>query len=760
MSYQRLGDDVRKEVVVMPISFDRKKKMFHLSTPSMSYVFGLRGEYILEHLYYGKKLASLDGLFSPNYGEYVHGASVDVEYEDAESFTSTDVVLQEYGFYGSCDLRTPAFHAVYNDGNRITKMRYLSHQIIDGKPKLPGLPSTYTECNDEAQTLEITIRDELTGLFIIHRYTVFAHLDVMTRSVEVVNEGKSSVAIDKVMSASMDFEDNDFDFIHFHGAWGRESYPERVPLMKGCVKIESRRGASSHDHRPFFILARKNADEEQGEVYGFSLLYSGNFEAGVEVERYNSARAFIGINSFDFSWLLEPGERFVTPEVVMVYSANGIGEMSRTYHKLFRTRLARGNWRDKKRPVLINNWEATYFDFDEEKIVDIARIAKKTGIELLVLDDGWFGTRNDDTSSLGDWYANLKKLPGGIRGVAEKVHEEGLLFGLWFEPEMVSPDSDLYRAHPDWCLHVKGRGRSCSRNQLVLDFSREDVREYIVSVMSEILSDAPIDYIKWDMNRNMSEIGSAILSADRQAETAHRYMLGVYEVLETMKTRFPEILLEGCSAGGGRFDAGMMYYFDQYWTSDNSDAGERMYIQHGTSYQMPAVFMGAHVSAVPNHQVSRMTSLETRGLVAMSGQFGYELDITKMSEEELEQIAEQIKDYKDIRMIIHNGSLYRLKSPFDSNHTVWQYISEDKKTVVVFYFKIKAVVGFERNRLKLSGLCDDAYYSLEGTEQMFRGEVLNNYGFCAEEMGGPSAKKLKDYSGKMFVFRKVRCDEN
>lgn len=739
----------------MPICFDEKKKMFHLSTPNTSYVFYLRGDYILEHVYYGTKLTNTEGLFPCNYGVYVNLSPVDAEYVDAESFTSSDVVLQEYATYGSCDLRTPGFHGVYTDGSRITKMKYVSHKIFDGKPNLAGLPATYVEEEGEAQTLEILMEDEKTGLRMIHRYSVFRDYDAIARSVEVENNGSETVSVDKIMSCILDFEDDKFDFIHLHGTWGRESYVERTSLMKGCVKVESRRGASSHSHRPFFALARKNADEEQGDVYGFSLLYSGNFEIGAEVEQHNSTRVFLGINSFDFSWMLEPGEKFVTPEVVMVYSSNGIGEMSRTYHKLFRKRLARGVWRDKERPVLINNWEGTYFNFDEDKLFNIARRAKKAGVELFVLDDGWFGVRNNDQTSLGDWYPNLNKLPNGIKGIAEKINAEGMKFGLWFEPEMVSPDSDLYRAHPDWCIHVAGRGRSTARNQLILDFSRKDVRDYIINTMSAVLSEAPIDYIKWDMNRNMSEIGSAALPPERQAETAHRYMLGLYEVLERIKTEFPHILLEGCASGGGRFDAGMMYYFNQFWASDNSDAGERLYIQHGTSYQMPAVFVGAHVSAVPNHQVARVTTLETRGLVAMSGQFGYELDITQMSDDELEEIRQQIERYKEIREITHRGDLYRLRSPFDSNHAVWEYVTEDKSSVAVFYFKIKAVAGFERNSLRLSGLCKDALYQMEGTDMVFSGEVLMNYGFCAEEMGGISAKKLKDFSGKLFVFRKI-----
>ncbi len=737
------------------IKYYEESKTFHFTTPNTSYVFRIFGERVMEHLYYGKRLQDLEGMFPCDYGKFVSGAPIDSEFSEAESFVSTDIMLQEYSFYGSCDLRTPGFHAAYADGSRITKMKYVSHEIYQGKPKLKGLPAVYVEEKDEAETLEVIMEDELTGLRIRYRYSAFQKLDVITRNIEVENTGKKPVNIEKIMSCCLDFETSDYELLHLHGAWGRESYVERCPLMNGCIKIESRRGASAHTHRPFVALVRKETTENSGEVYGFNLLYSGNFEAGAEVERYLSTRVFLGINSFDFHWLLNPGEEFVAPEVVMTYTDAGIGEMSRTYHELYRTRLARGKWRDLERPVLINNWEATYFDFNEEKILDIAKRAKKAGIEMLVLDDGWFGKRDNDRSSLGDWYADLRKLPNGVKGLAEKIHKEGLQFGLWVEPEMISPDSDLYRAHPDWCLHVNGRGRSCGRWQLVLDLAREDVKRYIIDVLSDILSESPIDYIKWDMNRNLSEIGSDVLPPERQAETAHRYMLGLYEILETLRERFPEVLFEGCAAGGGRFDAGMMYYFNQYWTSDNSDAGERMYIQHGTSYIMPPVFMGAHVSAVPNHQVGRVTSLETRGCVAMGGQLGYELDITKASDEELEEIKKQIELYKDIRQTVHWGNMYRLKSPFESNYAVWEYVSDDQNTVVILYNKIKAMVGFERNSLKLYGIPENSRYRLRGTEKVFKGEVLNRYGLCVEAMGVNGIDKMRDYSGRVLILDRV-----
>lgn len=736
------------------VEYNSETKIFHLSTPKTSYVFRIVGDEFLEHLYYGKKLENLEGMFPCDYG-YTLAESVDGDYIDMERFEATNIMLREYGFYGSCDLRKPGFHAVYSDGSRVTKMKYVSHRISGGKPKLSGLPATYTENDDEAQTLEIIMKDVLTGLVIKYRYTAFSYIDAITRNVEVANHGDAPIDIKSIMSCCMDFEGHDYDFIHLYGSWGRESHVERSPLINGCTKIESRYGASSHVHRPFFAIADKNTTEESGEVYGFNLVYSGNFEAGAEVERYGATGVFIGINSFDFSWRIEPGEEFVAPEAVMVYSAEGIGAMSRTFHDLYRSRLARGKWRDKARPILINNWEATYFDFDEKKILNIAQRAKKAGIEMLVLDDGWFGNRDNEKTSLGDWYADKKKLPNGICGLAEKINEEGMMFGLWVEPEMISPDSELYRKHPDWCIHINGRVRSGRRWQLVLDLSRKDVKEYIISFMTEILSGAPIDYIKWDMNRNISELGSDKLSPERQSELAHRYMLGLYEILETLRERFPDVLFEGCASGGGRFDTGMMYYFNQYWTSDDTDAGERMYIQHGTSYVMPSVFMGAHVSDVPNHQIGRVTSLKTRGLVSFGGQLGYELDITKLSEQEISEIAGQIEEYKEIRDTVHYGDMYRLKSPFSSNYAVWEYVSKDKKCVVILYFKLKAIADTERNSLRLCALPDKEIYKLRGTNKTFSGNILNNYGFCAEKIDGIGDEKMKDYSGKMFVFDKI-----
>jgi alpha-galactosidase len=704
----------------MGIIYNEQAKTFHLQAKDTSYIMQVHRDGYLTHLYWGKKLKSNSDnmlVLRPR-----GGSSPNPNPKDR--VLSLDTLPQEYPAYGNTDFRSPAYSVQLENGSTITDLRYDSHRIINGKPKLEGLPATYVEDEVEAQTLEVVMVDELIGLKAVLSYTVYENYDGITRSVRFINEGTSNLKLLRALSMSIDFRNSDYDIMHLYGATVSERHIDRKPLIFGTQSIESRRGSSSHQHNPFIALLSKDTTEDHGEAYGFSLVYSGSFLAQVEVDQYKTTRVALGINPFDFSWLLEKGETFQAPEVVMVYSSEGIGKMSRTYHKLYRTRLCRGEYRDKTRPILVNNWEATYFNFDAEKIESIARAGKELGIELFVLDDGWFGKRDSDNSSLGDWKVDLRKLPNGLEDLAKRVNAIGLQFGLWFEPEMVSPDSDLYRAHPDWCIHVPNRSRSEARKQLILDLSREDVCDYIFDSVSGILSTVPISYVKWDMNRNMTEIGSQCLPPERQRETAHRYMLGLYRILEKITSSFPHILFEGCSAGGGRFDPGMLYYMPQTWTSDNSDAVERLKIQYGTSIVYPISTMGAHVSASPNHQVGRVTSLKLRGDVAMSGNFGYELDLTKFTEEEKEEVKAQVVQYKELRELIQFGEMYRILSPFEGNETCWMVVSEDKTEAFVAYFRVLAVPNPPIKWLRLKGLDTNKQYIVSEYERSFGGDEL------------------------------------
>ncbi|GKU28383.1 alpha-galactosidase [Clostridium folliculivorans] len=707
----------------MGITYNEDNKVFHLQAGHTSYIMQIVKDGYLAHLYWGKKIRNVN---EKDMLVYRGRTSFSANPDDKDKIFSLDTLPQEYPAYGNTDFRAPAYQLQLENGSTITDLRYESHTISKGKPKLKGLPATYVEDKDEAETLEIVLIDSLIGLRVHLLYTVFEKYDVITRSARFVNESNSNLKLLRGLSMSVDFIRDDFDFLHLNGSWARERHIIREKLTPGMHSIESRRGSSSHEHNPFIAIISQDCTEEQGEAYGLSLVYSGNFLAQAEINMYKSTRVSIGINPFDFSWLLEPGQDFQTPEVVMVYSSQGLGAMSRTYHKLYRTRLCRGKYRDKTRPILINNWEATYFDFNEEKLIAIAKEGKKLGIELFVLDDGWFGKRNSDDCSLGDWVVDKNKLHDGLTSLGHRINDLNMKFGLWFEPEMVSPDSDLYRAHPDWCLHVPNRTRSTARTQLILDLSREDVCDYIIKALSEVLSSAPISYVKWDMNRNMTEIGSKLLSADRQRETAHRYILGLYKVMDKLTNEFKEILFEGCSGGGGRFDPGILYYMPQIWTSDDSDAVERLKIQYGTSILYPVSTMGAHVSAVPNHQVGRNTPLKMRGDVAMSGNFGYELDLTKFTEKEKKEVKEQVMQYKELRALIQFGDMFRLVSPFEGkgNETAWMYVSEDKNEAMVAYFRILAEADAPVRKLRLIGLDPDKDYLVSECEGIFGGDEL------------------------------------
>lgn len=710
----------------MPIFFDSEKKIFKLDTEKSSYIIRIADEGFLTHLYYGAKISDTDVSYVlPNFGNA--SFSAEIANPVGRSYT-LDTLPQEYPCNGTGDFRASALSLRGESGSSATDIRYVSHKICSGKPAIPGLPATYANCESDCDTLEITAEDSLIGARVTLFYSVFPKYDALARSTKVENISGGAVDIERVFSGAYDFSNMNYDFVSLWGAWAKERHVTRHPLAHGTQSIASKRGSSSHNHNPFAALASRNSGEEYGEVFGFSLIYSGNFSMECEVDTFENTRMLVGINPVDFGWHLDSEEAFYAPEVISVFSDEGMGGMSRRFHKLYRHNLCRGPWKTEKRPILVNNWEATYFGFDDDKLVAIAKDAAELGIEMLVMDDGWFGCRNDDHTSLGDWFVNENKLKGGLKPLADRVNALGIKFGIWFEPEMISPDSELYRLHPDWCLHVAGRYKSIGRHQYVIDMSRCDVRDNIFEQMKAILSSANIEYVKWDFNRNLTEAGSLLLDSVHQKEIFHRYVLGVYELLERLLEEFPNLLLEGCSGGGGRFDPGMLYYSPQYWTSDNTDAIDRCLIQWGTTYVYPPSSMSAHVSAVPNHQTGRRTSFKTRGDVAMAGAFGYELDLNKLSEDDRNEVKRQVADYHKYYNVVQNGDYYRLINPFeDQTKCAWAYISEDKSEVLL----TMVIIRTERHKqifVRLTGVDANKKYKDEATGQIYSGDTLINLG--------------------------------
>ena len=695
----------------MSISYCSEKKQFYLHTNHTSYVMELYENH-LAHSYWGSRIGDLPGLDHYNFPFGISCSAHDIP---GKLLNSTDKLTQEYPTYGTADMRPPALQIVNAAGDSIARLRYDSHRIFLGKPQLTGLPATY---GDDCETLEITLTDELTGITAVLSYTVFPDKDVLTRSVRIENRGNAVCNLEKVASFCLDLHQDGFDVIHLPGAWARERHIQRIPQPTATMVFDSKRGASSHNENPFIALVRPETTETCGDAYGFCLMYSGSFSAEVSGEQYGSTRVQMGIQPLGFAWELAPGESFQAPEAIMVYSSNGLGEMSRRFHKIIRENVCRGKFRDTERPVLINNWEATYFNFNQEKILALAEKAKEIGVDLMVLDDGWFGKRDSDNCSLGDWVVDKRKLPDGLESLCQKVNELGMQFGLWFEPEMISPDSDLYRAHPDWCIHVDGRPRTEGRHQLVLDLTRKEVCDYIIDAVSAVLHSCPISYVKWDMNRNITEMP--------RKGFAHQYILGLYRVMEEITSRFPDILFESCAGGGGRFDAGMLYYMPQTWTSDDTDAVERLYIQEGTGLVYPISAMGAHISAVPNHQVGRTTPVPFRGKVAMMGRFGLELDLGRLNEETLDALSKEIALYKTYQQDIHYGDLYRLLSPYKGKTAAYEIVSQ--KRVLVFVMNITGTPCQAPLRLKLQGLEPNGTYKDTATGIVYEGSTLMGAG--------------------------------
>lgn len=742
----------------MSILFSERTQTFHLYNEEMSYIMAVLPNGHLGQLYFGKRIHHKEDFSYLQ--ERVHRSMTSYVYDDDDTF-SLEHTRQEYGVYGTTDFRHPAVSILQKNGSAISDFVYRGHEILQGKPKLSGLPATYTEDPGEAETLAVKLQDPLTGIVLTLLYTIFAEGGILTRSAEFQNEGKEAVYLTRAMSLCLDLPDCEYEWLQFSGAWARERHLKVRRLEQGIQAVDSIRGNSSHEQNPFIVLKRPTADETQGEAIGFSLVYSGNFLAQAQVDTQDTTRVLLGIHPFGFRWKLEPGESFQTPEAVMVYSHRGLGHMSRTFHRLYWTRLARGYWRDRERPILNNNWEATYFDFTEDRLVKIAEKAKECGVELFVLDDGWFGGRRNDHAGLGDWTANKDLLPGGIAGLADRIEALGMKFGLWFEPEMVNPDSDLYRAHPDWILRTPGRHASLGRHQHVLDFSRREVVDAIYEMMAKFLAGAKISYIKWDMNRSITECYSEGLPADRQGEVFHRYILGVYELYDRLTSAFPEVLFESCASGGGRFDPGLLYYAPQAWASDDSDAVERLKIQYGTSFCYPVSSIGSHVSVTPNHQVYRNTPLYTRANVAYFGTFGYELDLNKLTEEEIAQVKEQIRFMKRYRGLIQFGDFYRLSSPFEKNVTAWMVVSGDKREAVVGWYKVLNGANMPLSRLRLSGLEESLSYKLceYGRESsgVYYGDELMNAGIVTTDTrivdGALDKKHSCDFDSRIFVLK-------
>ena len=703
----------------MGIKYFDKEQIFKLDTPSTSYVCAVVEGFFL-HVYYGAKIADDD----IRYRMRIYEAPYTPASNNRDRGSFLDAAYFEYPTEGIGDYRDGALKVRTANGHSGCSLEYSGYRIYDGKKRLEGLPSAVaTSC--EAQSLEVYLQDKVTGLDVVLTYTAYEKEDVIVRSAGIINQGAETLYLEGALSMCLDMDNEDYDMISLHGAWARERCINREHIGYGKHVISSLRGESSHQMHPFMAITDRHATQTVGGVYGFSFVYSGNFVSSVERTQYDSIRCLMGINPSEFRWRLHPKERFRTPEVIMVYSASGIEKMSHIYHDVFREHLIgmanpMSKYTRQDRPVLINNWEATYFDFDSEKLLGIAREAVKNGIEMLVMDDGWFGNRSSDNMALGDWYVNENKLKGGLAKLVSTINELGMKFGIWIEPEMISPDSELYREHPDWAIAIPGRMGTLMRNQYVLDFSRTEIRDEIYSRISKVLSSCNIEYVKWDMNRALCDMGSVELDSDSQGELFHRYMLGVYEMQQRLVDDFPNILLENCSGGGARFDPGMLYYSPQIWCSDDTDAVERLCIQEGTALIYPLSTMGAHVSDCPNHTVGRVTPFETRGYVALAGTFGYELDITKISEDDREMISKQTELYHRYNELVRCGDYYRILSYRENGHNdCWEVVSKDKSKALVTYIKVTSCPNRRSACIRLRGLIPDRRYKVTCDKQIF-----------------------------------------
>lgn len=728
------------------IKFDEKNNLFCIETKNTSYVLAVVRGY-LGNLYYGKKLSFFPSIDTMRLGEYPF-----IKGNPGEKCGFMDAFSFEYSFSGTGDYRKNCISVCDEKGYNGCDLKYKSHVIYNGKIKLEGLPSTFAD-KDTAMSLDVLLEDTAGLIQVVLTYTIFEGLDTIVKSVSIKNICEKEVYIKRVLSASLDVEYKGQELITLNGSWARERIAERKTIGHGTVSVSSTRGISSHQEHPFIALVSPDTTEDSGEVMAMSLIYSGNFMAEVERNQHDRLRAVMGISDYCFDWKLSPGEAFYTPEVMTVYSGQGLGGMSRCFHDTIRQHLIRSPFLYKRRPVLINNWEATYFDFDMEKLLEIAREAKEVGVDMLVMDDGWFGKRINEYSSLGDWTVNLEKLPEGLKGLSDRLKAMDMKFGIWFEPEMISPDSELYRKHPDYAFTIPGREPTQARNQLVLDMTREDVRNYVYKCIADVVRESGVSYIKWDMNRPLTDVGSRVT---RAGEIHHRYVLGVYSVMEKLVNEFPDLLLENCSSGGGRFDPGMLYYSPQIWCSDDTDAMERLDIQEGTSLIYPPSSIGAHVSICPNHIVGRTVDMKTRGYVALSGTFGYELDITQMSDSDKEIMKTQIEDYNRYGHLVREGDYYRITSSGgavkkykDSRSTSWMFVSKDKNEALLTYVQERGAANRFAEIIKLSGLDAEKNYRLEDGRK-YKGEELMQVGLAVNKLYG-------DGAAEMYHF--VCCEE-
>lgn len=728
----------------MGIIYCEKDRTFTLQTKNTTYQMQVDRYGFLLHLYYGKKT---DGCMDYLLTYYDRGFSGN-PYDAGEDRTySMDTLPQEFPCYGNGDFRSTAFAVENADGSMSCDLRYKSHKIFDGKYNLEGLPAVYAS-EEEAQTLEILMEDPVTGVKVVLLYGVLSAQDIITRSVSVKNESSGKIYLNKIESASLDFLYGDYELLTFYGRHAMERNVQRVPVVHGTQKIGSVRGTSSHQYNPMMILAEKETTEDKGNCYAMSFVYSGCFQGEVLKDQLNQTRMMLGLQEEAFRYPLETGEMFQAPEVILSYSSEGMNRLSQNLHHCIRQHICRGKYKEEIRPILINSWEAAYFDFTGDTIYELAKAAKEVNIDMLVMDDGWFGKRDDDNSGLGDWFVNEKKLGGTLGNLIKRINDLGVKFGIWIEPEMVSEDSDLYRKHPDWALTVPGRNPVRSRNQLVLDFSRKEVVDAIYDQICKVLDQGNIEYVKWDMNRSLMDVYSSVTRD--QGRVLHDYVLGLYDFLERLVQRYPNLLIEGCSGGGGRFDAGMMYYTPQIWCSDNTDAIDRLRIQYGTSFGYPVSVVGSHVSAVPNHQTGRKTPLHTRGVVAMSGTFGYELNLMKLSEEEKQEIREQIAEYKSYAPIIQNGLYYRLSNPTTEEICAWEFVHTDEKeqSKVLLNIVMQVIHGnMTVNYVKLQGLEETAVYREEKSGKRYTGAALM-YG------GMPLPIEPGEYQAYQYCFVK------